>query len=334
MSSPTQKNILITGAAGLVGPLLASHLLSLSPNYHLILTDLQLPTLPPGTHLSRITILQGDLTSPDFLSTLLTQSSPLHAVYILHGIMSSTSEANYPLSLSINVHSILTLTDHLIKSHPGVKLVFSSSQAVFGNLPDPDQKVTDDTLPRPESTYGAHKLMMETHLSELHRKGYLDVVVARLPTISVRPGKPTGAASSWLSGIIREPMAGQECVVPIEDRGFRSYLSSPGTVIENLGRVLQWESRRELGGGGSRVVQFPGVSISVQELLDALKKFGGEDKLSLVKEVRDEGLERILRSWPRDFDVGRSLELGLVGDQGVEAIVGEYVEALKKAEKV
>ncbi|KAK4464700.1 nucleoside-diphosphate-sugar epimerase [Cladorrhinum samala] len=334
-SSTSRKNILITGAAGLVGPLLASHLLTLSPDYHLILTDLQAPTLPAGTDLSRITIAQGDLTSPDFLSTLLGQSSPLHAVYILHGIMSSTSEANYQLSLSINVHSILTLTDRLVKSHRGAKLIFSSSQAVFGNLADPDRKVTDDTLPRPESTYGAHKLMMETHLAELHRKGYLDVVVARLPTISVRPGKPTGAASSWLSGIIREPMAGQECVVPLEDRGFRSYLSSPRTVIENLGRVLQWESRRELGGGGggSRVIQFPGVSVSVQELLDALKKFGGEDKLALVKEVRDEGLEKILRSWPRDFDVARSLELGLVGDDGVDAIVGDYVEALKTAPK-
>ncbi|KAK3990697.1 hypothetical protein QBC44DRAFT_238399, partial [Cladorrhinum sp. PSN332] len=332
MSSPPElKRILITGAAGLVGPLLASQLLSSSPTYHLILTDIQPPIIPSGVDQSRITSLQGDLTSPAFLSALL--SKPLHAVCILHGIMSAASEANYALSLNINVHSILQLTDQLRLTNPGIRVVFSTSIAVFGHLPDPEAKITDGTPARPETTYGAHKLMMEVHLTEMHRKGFLDVIIARLPTISVRPGKPTGAASSWLSGIVREPMNGEECVVPLVDRGFRSYLSSPGAVVENLGRVLEWEKGMDLfgDGGGKRVVQFPGVSVSVQEMLDALETYGGKEKVGLVKEVRDQELERILRSWPRDFEVKRSLELGLVGDQGVDGIVGGYIERLTHA---
>ncbi|KAK4163715.1 hypothetical protein QBC43DRAFT_263579 [Cladorrhinum sp. PSN259] len=331
-STPEPKRILITGAAGLVGPLLAAHLLS-SPqnNYHLILTDVQPPTILPSMDKSRITTHQGDLTSPSFLSTLTSQ--PLHAVYILHGIMSAASEANYALSLNINVTSIMLLTESLRKTNPGIRVIFSTSIAVFGHLGNQvEEKVTDQTIAKPETTYGAHKLMMEVHLTELHRKGFLDVVVCRLPTISVRPGKPTGAASSWLSGIIREPMNGQECVVPLSDRSFRSYLSSPKTVVENLGRVLEWEKGIDLMGDGGykRVVQFPGVSVSVQEMLDSLKRYGGEERVKLVKEVPDEALEKILRSWPRDFDIARSLELGLRGDEGgVDGIVGGYVEGLK-----
>ncbi|KAK4222905.1 hypothetical protein QBC38DRAFT_400636 [Podospora fimiseda] len=330
MSTPTPtqktKTILITGAAGLLGPLLTQHLLSLPPSYNLLLTDISPISLPFTYNPSRITVLQGDLSSPTFLSSIL--SHPLNAVYILHGIMSSTAEANYPLSLKINVYSILSLTEQLRLLYPGIRTIFTSSIAIYGHLADPTAKITENVYPRPETTYGAHKLMIETHLTELHRKGFLDVIIARLPTISVRPGKPTGAASSFLSGIIREPMQEKECIVPIEDRGFKSYLSSPGKVIENLGRVLEW-NRLE----GNVTVQFPGISVSIEEMIDALRVYGGEDKVRFIKEERDERLEKILRSWPRDFDVRRGEEMGLGRDEGVEGIVGIYIEGLRKDRK-
>jgi nucleoside-diphosphate-sugar epimerase len=170
--------------------------------------------------------------------------------------------------------------------------------------------------------------MTETYLNELHRRGWLDVFTARFPTISVRPGKPTGAASSFLSGIIREPMAGKESVVPLRDRGFRAFLTAPSTVAENLVRVLGLESG--VLPPHRRQIVFPGVAVSVQELRDALAKYGGEERLGLIREVEDKGLERILRSWAEDFEVEEAVRLGLVVDRSGDELVREYVESLGK----
>ncbi|EAQ84175.1 hypothetical protein CHGG_10579 [Chaetomium globosum CBS 148.51] len=347
------KNILITGAGGLIGPLLAARLLSI-PHYRLLLTDLADPIIPPNVpYPHHATTLKGDITSPAFITTLLTHPAiqPLHAVFLFHGIMSATSEANPTLSLAVNVDSIRALTTALQTHHPPsnddnnkknnssnnnnpVRVIYASSLAVFGPpFPSPTptaptHKVPPHWAPTPQSTYGAHKLVSEVLLNEAHRRGALDVVVARLPTVSVRPGKPTGAASSFLSGIIREPMAGVECVVPLRDRGFRAFLASPRTVVENLVRVLGWGSG--VLPGHVRQVLFPGIPVSVQELRDALAKYGGEERLGLIREVEDEGLERILRGWAEDFDITESLRLGLVVDESGDVLVREYVEGLGK----
>ncbi|KAJ4418199.1 hypothetical protein N0V85_001531 [Neurospora sp. IMI 360204] len=334
------QSILITGAGGLVGPLLATRLLR-DPRYSsytIYLTDLAPPIVPSGPDIinpSRAIPLQGDITSPSFVSSLISEAqkdgAKLAAVFIFHGIMSAGSEANFELSLKVNVDSVRLLLDEirLRTAPPGTRVIYSSSQAVYGQpLP---AVVTDDVMPTPQSTYGAHKLMMETYINDLHRKGFIEGFVVRFPTISVRPGKPTAAASSFLSGIIREPLAGKECVVPIEDRSFKSYLSSPSTIAENLVRVLEMDSDKL--PEHRRSVNFPGISVSVQELLDALEKYGGKEKLGLVREVRDEGLEKVLRSWPMDFDTSRAVgELGLMVDERVEGLVGEYVESLKRGE--
>lgn len=332
-----KKSILITGAGGLVGPLLARRLLS-DPRYSnhtFYLTDLSPPIVPSGPGLinpsDRVVPIQGDITSPSFVSSLLSSSlennAKLDAVFIFHGIMSAGSEANFELSLRVNVDSVRLLLDEIRTKAPGTRVVYSSSQAVYGQpLP---QIVTNSTMPTPQSTYGAHKLMMETYINDLHRKGFIDAFTVRFPTISVRPGKPTAAASSFLSGIIREPLAGKECVVPIEDRSFKSYLSSPKTIAENLVKVLEMDSDKL--EKHRRVINFPGISVSVQELLDALRKYGGEEAVKLVKEERDEGLEKVLRSWPTDFETRWQVEeLGLVRDEGVDGLVGEYVEGLKQ----
>lgn len=324
--SSTRKNIIITGAGGLVGPLLAQRLLN-SPEYHCILTDLAPPIVPPGVaYPENATLKQGDITNPEFVKELVQAAHPLHAIFIFHGIMSAGSEANFELSLKVNLDSVRGLVDHLRVSNPGARVIYASSQAVYGQpLPE---RVTDQVTPTPESTYGAHKLMTEIYLNDLHRKGFLDVFTVRFPTISVRPGKPTAAASSFLSGIIREPMNGIECVVPIKDREFKSWLASPKTIQENLVRVLNMESDKL--PKHVRHINIPGVSVSVQELLDALAKHGGEDKLQYVKEVPDAGQEKILRSWPSAFDTTTPLSLGLVVDESADVIVKQYVESLKK----
>ncbi|KAI1146613.1 hypothetical protein F4825DRAFT_187626 [Nemania diffusa] len=320
------KNIIITGAGGLIGPLIATRLLN-EPDYNVLLTDLVEPTIPPGVaHPSHATCLRGDITDPAFISTLLTTSpQPLHAVFVFHGIMSAGSEANFDLSLAVNVDSVRSLLLALRAHQPGVRVIYASSQAVYGQpLP---ARVTDAVTPTPEGTYGAHKLATEVLLNDMHRRGFVDAFALRFPSVVVRPGRPTAAASSFLSGMIREPMRGEECVVPLRDRGFRSFLCSPGTLRENLFRVLHMDSQalpRHV-----RHINFPGVSVSIQELMDALAKHGGEDKLRFLREETDADMERILRSWAPDFDVSTALRLGLTRDESGEAIVKEYIDSLK-----
>ncbi|KAK3386652.1 hypothetical protein B0H63DRAFT_139397 [Podospora didyma] len=319
-------NIIITGAGGLVGPLLASRLLH-EPQYHLVLTDLADPIVPKGVkYPENATCMKGDITDPAFVQSLIDAARPVGAVFIFHGIMSSGSEANFELSLRVNLDSVRLLLDSLRRDTPGVRVVYASSQAVYGQpLPT---RVTDDVATTPEGTYGAHKLMTEIYLNDLHRKGYLNAFIVRFPTISVRPGKPTAAASSFLSGIIREPMNGQECVIPIQDRAFRSFLSSPSTVAENLMRVLKLDPAAL--PAHRRHINFPGISLSVQDLMDSLAKHGGEDKLKLLREETDPVQERILRSWPQDFDISTPLRLGLVVDKSGDDLVKEYIDSLKQ----
>ncbi|KAK0634393.1 hypothetical protein B0T17DRAFT_513236 [Bombardia bombarda] len=323
---PERINIIITGAGGLVGPLLAARLLN-SPQYHVVLTDLVDPVVPAGVaYPQNATCLKGDITSPPFVAQLIAAAQPVGAVFIFHGIMSAGSEANFELSLRVNLDSVRLLLDQLRVAAKGVRVVYSSSQAVFGQ---PLPAVVDDSVtPTPLGTYGAHKLMTEIYINELTRRGFIDGFIVRFPTISVRPGKPTAAASSFLSGIIREPMAGLECVIPVEDREFRSFLTSPSTVVENLVRVLEMDSDRL--PRHVRHIQFPGISVSVQEMMDALAKYGGEDKLKFLTERRDPEQEAIVRSWPQDFDISTPLGLGLKADESGEALVKEYIDSLKK----
>lgn len=326
MTTPT-KNIIITGAGGLIGPLLATRLLN-DPTYKVVLTDLVDPVIPNGvSHPENATRLRGDISSAAFVQTLLAAAQPLHAIFVFHGIMSAGSEADFDLSLRVNVDSVRALLLALRASSPGVRVVYASSQAVYGQ-PLPAGPVTDAVTPTPEGTYGAHKLLTEVFLNDMHRRGFVDAFVLRFPSVVVRPGRPTNAASSFLSGMIREPMNGEECVIPLRDRAFRSFLCSPSALQENLFRVLNMDSDKL--PRHVRHINVPGVSVSIQELMDALAKHGGEDKLKLLREETVPELERILRSWSPDFDNTTALRLGLVKDENGEAIVKEYIDSLKK----
>ncbi|RWA03046.1 hypothetical protein EKO27_g12059, partial [Xylaria grammica] len=200
------------------------------------------------------------------------------------------------------------------------------SQAVYGQpLP---ARVTDDVVPTPEGTYGAHKLLTEVFINDMHRRGFIDAFILRFPSVVVRPGRPTNAASSFLSGMIREPMHGEPCVIPLRDRAFRSFLCSPSSLQENLFRVLHMDTHKL--PRHIRHINVPGVSVSIQELMDALAKHGGEDKLALLSEETNPELERILRSWAPDMDTTTPLRLGLTKDESGEDIVKEYIDSLKK----
>ncbi|EAL92306.1 hypothetical protein KXW29_007757 [Aspergillus fumigatus] len=310
--------ILITGAAGFIGQLLAKELLN-DPSYHLTLTDIHEPPIPKGVkYPQNVKIIKADLLAG--AESVVDKS--LDAVFAFHGIMSSGSEANFDLGMSVNVDATRTLLEALRRTCPGVQFIYSSSQAVYGRpLPD---VVDDSVTPTPQGSYGAEKLICETLVNEYTRRGFITGFTLRFPTISVRPGQPTAAASSFLSGMIREPLAGKECVIPVEDRSFKSWLCSPRTLAQNL--VLTLSLPSDALPPHIRSINVPGICVTVQEMMDALEKVGGKDKLALLKEKEDPTLRPILDSWPTRFDNSQAIALGFKRDSSFEQAVQDYYE--------
>jgi len=187
--------------------------------------------------------------------------------------------------------------------------------------------MTDDVTPTPESSYGAQKVMCEILINDMSRRGFIDGLVLRFPTISIRPGKPTAAASSFLSGIIREPLNGLECVIPIQDKSFKSWLCSPRTLCENLIIALGFDTKKL--PPHIRQLNLPGTSVSIQEMLDALEEVGGPGAVKLVRAEKDEAGERILRSWAVELDASKAESLGFVKDPGFMEAVKDYKAGLK-----
>lgn len=315
--------ILITGAAGFIGQLLATELLN-DPSYHVILTDIVQPPIPQGVrHPENATAVKADLLN----AAKDVVNSSLDAVYAFHGIMSSGSEANFDLGMSVNIDATRNLLEVLRHTCPGVRVIYSSSQAVYGQpLPE---IVTDSVIPTPESSYGAEKVVCETLINEFTRRKFINGFTLRFPTISVRPGAPTAAASSFLSGMIREPLDGKKCIIPIEDRSFKSWLCSPKTLVQNL--LLTLRLPADSVPPHIRQINVPGICVTVQGMMDALEKVGGKDKLDLLTEKEDPALVPILKSWPTQFDNSQAISLGFKRDESFEQTVRDYKAALERS---
>ncbi|RAK98292.1 SDR family oxidoreductase [Aspergillus ibericus CBS 121593] len=309
-------HILITGAAGFIGQLLAKELLNDS-SHIVTLTDINEPPIPNGvTYPQNARPVTADLLKG--ADAVVDKS--LDAVYAFHGIMSSGSEANFELGMSVNVDATRNLLEALRRTCPGVRVVYSSSQAVYGQpLPE---VVNDSVLPTPQSSYGAEKIICETLINEYTRRGFISGFVLRFPTISVRPGRPTAAASSFLSGMIREPLDGKECIIPLKDRSFKSWLCSPKTLVHNLIHTLSLPA--DALPPHIRQINVPGICVTIQDMMDALEKVAGNDKLAFLKEEEDPTLRPILESWPTRFDNSQAISLGFKRDSSFEQAVRDY----------
>ncbi len=320
--------ILITGGAGFVGTRLARTLLARGtlagrPVTTLVLAD----QAPPRAELLADPRVQAR-TGP-----LLAQCDALVAegfdgVFHLASAVSGECEADFDLGLRSNLDSTRALLDALrARTQAGgvaPRLVFSSSVAVFG--PDPLQPlpalVGDMTLPAPQTSYGTHKLACEYLIADYTRKGYVDGRSARLMTVTVRPGRPNGAASSFFSGIVREPLAGLEAVCPV-DETVSHPVSSPQCTVDGL--IAVYEATREQLG--SRLaLNLPALNVTVRQMLEALEAVAGPAVRARVRFERDERIAGIVAGWARGASAERAAALGLKPEPSFEHIVRRYID--------
>ncbi|KAF1940564.1 NAD-dependent epimerase/dehydratase-like protein [Clathrospora elynae] len=313
--------VLITGAGGFVGQILAKKLIETDSSTKLILADVNAPSNPTSS--KDVQCTAADLTSLSACEELIAQAPD--AVYILHGIMSSGSEANLELGLKVNFESVRQLLDTIRTKRPGIKVVFTSSCAIFGRKAVENVATETNIVPMPESSYGTQKLMVEFLLNDYSRRGLIDGRVVRLPTVFVRAGAPTAAASSFVSGIVREPVHGKESELPV-DPSIGIWLTSPRTLATNLVHAIKVPAEKF---GHFRQVLLPGYTATSGEILDALEKVAGKGTRALVKERKDETTQRIVLSWPATYDTSRAKELGFTEDVGLEQTIRDFIEGEK-----
>jgi D-erythronate 2-dehydrogenase len=317
-------DVLITGGAGFIGSLLARTLLARGtldgqPIERLVLAD---QVEAPADVLADVRVRAA-------VGPLLGQSDDIArarygAVFHLASAVSAECEADFELGLRSNLDSTRALLEALRDAGNTPRLVFASSAAVFGadppSLPVPSV-VEDHTLPTPQTSYGTQKLMLEQLIADYTRKGFLDGRSVRLLTVSVRPGRPNGAASGFLSGIVREPLAGvaSVCPVPLDTP---VALASPARTIAALLRV--YEAGRDALGGRS-ALNLPALGVRVGDMLNALEAVAGPAVRALVRFEPDPKVERIVSTWPARFRSARSAKLGLLPDPSFESIIRQYI---------
>ncbi|GGD83977.1 D-erythronate dehydrogenase [Caballeronia grimmiae] len=314
--------ILITGGAGFLGQRLARRLLDRGelngkPISELVLLDVARPADARLLADSRVRAETGDISDRAVLERHVDAST--EAIFHLAAIVSGQAEADFDLGMKINLDASRALLEVCRASGHVPRVVFTSSVAVYGGtLP---AIVRDDTALNPQSSYGTQKAIAELLLCDYARRGFVDGRVLRLPTISVRPGKPNAAASSFASGIIREPLNGERSICPV-DGGTRLWLLSPRSAIEALIAGCELD-RAALGD--RPVVNLPGLSVSVDEMVAALREVAGDEAVARIDWQRDERIEKIVGSWPGAWDTSRAEALGLSGDGSFVEVVRGYI---------
>jgi D-erythronate 2-dehydrogenase len=329
MDQPRTKamRVLITGGAGFVGVRLARALLARGSLAGQTISQLVLAdqSTPPADVLTdkRVQARVGLLLA----QTQALRDEAFDGVFHLASAVSGECEADFDLGMRSNLDSTRALLDTLrarVQSGASpTRLVFSSSIAVFGPdaaVPLPSL-VSDETLPAPQTSYGAQKLICEHLLADYTRKGFVDGRAARLMTVTVRPGKPNGAASSFFSGIIREPLAGQEAVLPVSLEVAHP-VSSPQRTVEGL--IAVYEASRETFKG-RLAMNLPGLNVTVRQMLDALGKVAGPKVRALVKSQPDARIAGIVANWPQGATAARAAALGLQPEANFEDIIHQYI---------
>ena len=265
----------------------------------------------------------SDLSAPGEAEKLLASRPEL--IFHLAAVVSGEAEADFDKGYRVNLDGTRRLFEAIRKENYKPKVVFTSSIAVFG-APFPEA-IGDEFLHAPLTSYGTQKAISELLLSDYSRRGFFDGIGIRLPTICVRPGKPNKAASGFFSGIIREPLNGQEAVLPVAE-SVRHWFASPRAAI---GFLIHASRIPGEDLGTRRNLSMPGVAATVGQQIEALRKVAGEKAARLIRREPDPAIMRIVSGWPENFDARRALALGFRADESFEQIIRIHLEdELKK----
>ncbi len=319
-------NILVTGSGGMIGRKLVERLvadkkLGGKPIQGLTLVDVVDSPIPTGAPKNTKPIV-ADFSEKGVAATLI-QDRP-DVIFHLAAIVSGDAEANFEKGYRINFNGSWALLEAVRqeneKSGYKPRFVFASTLAVYGP-PFPDS-IPDDFALTPTTSYGTQKAMTELLLADYSRKGYLDGVGVRLPTICIRPGKPNKAASSFFSGILREPLAGQEAPLPVGD-DVRHWFASPRAAV---GFFITAATIDTSSLGPRRSMTMPGVSATVGEQIAALRKAAGEKAVALIKRVEDPFVANIVKGWAGRYDARLAGEMGFKAEKNFDEIIKVYQE--------
>ena len=265
----------------------------------------------------RLVYALGDVADASFIAGVL--GADTGSVFHLAAVVSGAAERDFDLGMRVNLDGTRRLLEALRRQVQPPRLVFASSVAVFGQpLPE---VVTDSTAPTPQGSYGVQKLIGELLVGDCSRKGFVDGRCVRLPTIVVRPGKPNAAASSFASGIMREPLAGEEVLCPVES-STGMWVSSPVTAVRAL---LHAHELPASAWGTLRSLNLPGLTATVGQMIEALRQAAGETVAARVRFQPDESIAKIVRSWPARFDTARARAMGFPQDADFGSILHDYM---------
>jgi nucleoside-diphosphate-sugar epimerase len=310
-------NVLVTGAAGFLGGRLITALLADSTaraiSLRIVAADLgQCPIDDP-----RVVPRTGNIAEQSFIDTIVEKDTDV--VYHLAAVLSGQSEAEFDVGMRTNVDATRTLLDACTRLPTPPRFVFSSSIAVFGGpLP---LVVPDDMALRPQSSYGTEKAIGELMVGDYSRRKWIDGVSCRLPTVAIRPGRPNSALSSFVSGIVREPLAGIDCVCPVP-LDTKMWITSPDVVTRNLLHAAR-VSTADLDG--RRSFNLPGLTATPAQMLDSLERLAGSAVRSRVRSEVDDRTTRVVSTWPGAFDTRRAISAGFAADADIDTLIRGFM---------
>ncbi len=319
-------HVLILGAAGMIGRKLAQHLAQAGALGGREISALSLvdvtPPEPPAGFGGRVSVASADIADPGTAARSIAARPDV--IFHLAAIVSGEAEADFEKGYRINLdgtrHILEAVRQEGMKSAYRPRLVFASSIAVFG-APFPDV-IGDEFFTTPLTSYGTQKAMSELLLADYARRGFLDGIAIRLPTICVRPGKPNKAASGFFSNILREPLAGQEAVLPVA-ADVRHWHASPRAAIGFLAHAASIDLAPL---GARRALTMPGLSATVAEQIEALRRVAGDRAVQLIRREPDPVIAKIVAGWPCAFDARRALALGFRPDASFDEIIRIHIE--------
>ena len=314
--------VLIIGGAGMIGRKLAERLatdgeLGGKAISSLTLHDVVEAAVPAGAKMP-VKILTGDLPAPGEATKLVADKPD--TIFHLAAIVSGEAEQDFDKGYRINMDGTRNLLEAVRAAGHKPRLVFASSIAVFG-APFPEA-IGDEFFNTPLTSYGTQKNICELLISDYSRKGFLDGISLRLPTICVRPGKPNKAASGFFSNIMREPLAGHEAVLPVSE-SVMHWHASPRAAVEFMRHAATIDTAKV---GPRRALTMPGLAVTVGEQIAALKKVAGDKVVARIRREPDPFIEQIVAGWPRKFAAKRAVELGFKPDQSFEDIIRIHIE--------